>query len=82
MRLYHLLIYYVQEYATCFDLFIGHHQAKYILTIDNNTVTSRLCIRICLRYTEVYTLDNKIIRSILGQPNSRNLVCVFVDHAW
>lgn len=27
MRLYHLLVYYVQEYATCFVLSIGHHQA-------------------------------------------------------
>jgi hypothetical protein len=27
MRLYHLLVCYVQVYATCFDLFISHHLA-------------------------------------------------------
>jgi hypothetical protein len=32
MLLYHLHVYYVQEYATCFDLFAGHHQACSIKT--------------------------------------------------
>jgi hypothetical protein len=32
MLLYHLHVYYVQENATCFDLFVGHHQACSIRT--------------------------------------------------